>query len=71
MSQESTPAPAATSGLVVAKLKRYGGGESVIGGPGDRDAMQRIVDEHNIPNQSDMAYIEPWDQNRFEREWPR
>lgn len=55
----------------VAKLRRYGGGESIIGGPGTRAEMQPIVDKHNTDNQSDMAYIEAWDQTRFEREWPR
>lgn len=60
-----------TDERVVAKLRRYGGGESIIGGPGTRADMQPIVDKHNTDNQSDMAYIEAWDQARFEREWPR
>lgn len=42
----------------LAKVKRPGGGESVLGWYATREEAQARVDEYNVPYQSDDAYVE-------------
>jgi hypothetical protein len=50
-----------SSGGWVAKVRRPGGGESVLRGRGTRAEAQAAADAYNEPYQSDDAYVEEWD----------
>jgi hypothetical protein len=53
----------------LAKLKRYGGGESVMSSHSTHLAAQEVVHDWNTRYQSDMAYVELWEEQKDE--WPR
>lgn len=46
----------------LAKLKRYGGGESVMSRHSTHLAAQEVVHDWNTRYQSDMAYVELWEE---------
>lgn len=50
----------------LAKLRRYGGGESVMSRHATKHDAQLVVDEWNTQHQTDSAYVEQYDKSKDE-----